>query len=314
MARVTTPPRASIATDTVGAAAPARAWAGAAVAVAVCGWGLAPVATRFAVATVSPATLLTLRFTIAAAVLAPVAARARWWRGRGELRLILAPALLGVAGYNGAVTFGVQSVSASSAGMLLATEPLLMLAFSFALAREPLARSTVAGFAVSLAGVLALSAGAGGVPGSTHDSALGLGLVLLAAACFAAYAVTLRPLAVRHGAVSATAVTTVLGVLPLVVLLPLVKPEQVTGIGAGPAAAIAGLALGSSVAAMMLWNHGVAVLGGVSAGPGLFTIPLVTFAGGTLLLGEHPGALSIGGGVLILLGVGLTLRGRRSAG
>lgn len=290
---------------------PRQTRASAAVAVAVCGWGLAPVATRFAVTTVSPATLLTARFALAAAVLLPVAARVGWSRVRGDLRLILPPALLGVAGYNGAVTFGIQSVSASSAGLLLATEPLLILLFSFMLTRDRIARSTWSGFAISLTGVVALTAQARGASATASSSAVGVALVLLAAACFAGYAVTLRPLTLRYGAVSATAVTTVVGSLPVMLLLPLAEPGQITDIGAGAAAAIIGLALGSTVVAMMLWNHGVAVLGGVSAGPALFAIPLVTVSGGTLLLDERPGARSLLGGALILLGVALTARSRR---
>src|SRR5216683_7990509 len=91
--------------------------------VAVGLWGLAPVATRAAVAHLAPLPLLVLRLGVAGLVLLPWAVPViRRLRPRSAARLIAA-GTLGLIGYNLPVTLGLQWLPASTAGLLLATEP-----------------------------------------------------------------------------------------------------------------------------------------------------------------------------------------------
>src|SRR6516162_2271002 len=90
---------------------------------AVIMWGLAPVATRAAVAHLAPLPLLTLRLIAAALVLLPWAWPVfRRLRARSASRLA-ASGLLALVGYNLLVTLGLRWLPAATAGLLLATEP-----------------------------------------------------------------------------------------------------------------------------------------------------------------------------------------------
>ena len=94
---------------------------------AVCLWGLAPVATRAAVAHLSPLPLLLIRLAVASLVLLPWAWPVfRRLRPRSAGRL-LAAGVLGLVGYNLPVTLGLRWLPAATAGLLLATEPVWVL-------------------------------------------------------------------------------------------------------------------------------------------------------------------------------------------
>ena len=95
--------------------------------IAVCLWGLAPVATRSLVSELPPLPLLTLRQLLAAGVLLPWAVPALRRIDAGDLPRLIAAGLLGMVGYNLPVTVGLQWLPASSAGLLLATEPVWVL-------------------------------------------------------------------------------------------------------------------------------------------------------------------------------------------
>ena len=95
--------------------------------VAVCLWGLAPVATRAAVGHLSPLPLLLIRLAAASLVLLPWAWPVfRRLRPRPAGRLVAA-GLLGLVGYNLPVTVGLLWLPAATAGLLLATEPVWVL-------------------------------------------------------------------------------------------------------------------------------------------------------------------------------------------
>ena len=95
--------------------------------IAVCLWGLAPVATRSLVSELAPLPLLTLRQLLAAGVLLPWAVPALRRIDARDLPRLIAAGLLGMVGYNLPVTVGLQWLPASSAGLLLATEPVWVL-------------------------------------------------------------------------------------------------------------------------------------------------------------------------------------------
>ena len=94
---------------------------------AVCLWGLAPVATRAAVAHLPVLPLLLIRLAAASLVLLPWAWPVfRRLRPRSAGRL-LAAGVLGLVGYNLPVTAGLRLLPAATAGLLLATEPVWVL-------------------------------------------------------------------------------------------------------------------------------------------------------------------------------------------
>jgi drug/metabolite transporter (DMT)-like permease len=277
--------------------------------VAVILWGLAPVATRAAVAHLSPLPLLTLRMAAATLVLLPWAVPVfRRLRPRAAARLAAA-GLLGLVGYNLPVTAGLQWLPAATAGLLLATEPVWVLVLGRVFSGERGGLRPWLGSAVALAGVAVL-AGPEAVTGAGGYRALaGIGLVLAGTLAFAAYTIVLRPLSAEFGAVPATAASTAAGSVPYLAFAGMLPGAGLGHLGAGVWAELAFLALGSTAAGMLLWN--VAVLSGGTARVSvlLYLEPVVSVLGAAVFLGERVGLVTVGGGVLILAGVAVASTG-----
>src|SRR5216683_1678684 len=276
--------------------------AGALVAVTL--WGLAPVATRAAVAHLAPLPLLVLRPWAV-----PVFRRLRP-RSAGRL---VAAGTLGLIGYNLRVTAGLQWLPASTDGLLLATEPVWVMLLGYVFLAERGGARAWLGSAVALGGVTLL-AGPAALTGSGGYRALaGAGLVLAGTLAFGAYTIVLRPLSQAYGAVPATAASTVVGTLPYLAFAGTLSAPSLAQLTPSAWGELAFLALGSSVAGMLLWNRAVLSAGSTRASMLLYLEPAVSMLGALAFLREHVRLATIAGGLLILAGVAASTT-RRSPG
>jgi drug/metabolite transporter (DMT)-like permease len=291
--------------------APARrgspGWPAASGLVAVAMWGLAPVATRALVMHLAPLPLLAVRLGAASIILLPWCGPVLRRRpGRAALARLVAAGLLGMVGYNLPVTVGLQWVPASTAGLLLATEPVWILLLGRLFLAERVPGRSWAGAAVALGGVAILAGpGALSLRSGTRELA-GAALVLLGTLLFGGYTLVIRPLSRAYGALPATAASTVAGSLPYAAFAGLVSPRQLGALPAAPWGELAFLAFGSTAAGMLLWNLAVSRLPGSQVSPLLYLEPLVSVLGAVSLLHEHVSGAMIIGGVLVLAGVGAT--------
>ena len=271
--------------------------------IAVCLWGLAPVATRSLVSELAPLPLLTLRQLLAAGVLLPWAVPAlRRIDARDRPRLIAA-GLLGMVGYNLPVTVGLQWLPASSAGLLLATEPVWVLVIGLVFLAERAGFRIVLGTGVALAGVAVIAGPAALSPGSGTRVAAGAALVLLATLAFGGYTVVLRPLSEKYGPVSATAASSVAGALPYLAPVGTIWPPRLSPPAWGE---MLFLALGSTVAGMLLWNRAIVRGGSTRISRLLYLEPVVSVLGAMVFLGERATEAVLAGGVLVIAGVLVT--------
>jgi drug/metabolite transporter (DMT)-like permease len=280
--------------------------------IAVCLWGLAPVATRALVSQLAPLALLTMRQLLAASVLLPWAVPVVRRIGARDMPRFVAAGLLGMIGYNLPVTVGLQWLPASSAGLLLATEPVWVLVISYVFFGERAGPGVLAGSGVALAGV-AVIAGPSALSSASGMRALaGVALVLLATMAFAGYTIVLRPLSETYGPVPATAVSTVAGAVPYLAFAGSVWPPRLSQ----PAwAELLFLALGSTVAGMLLWNQAIVRGGSARISRLLYLEPVVSVLGAMAFLGERATPAVLIGGVLVIAGVLIAAAGpRRSAG
>ena len=281
---------------------------------AVCMWGLAPVATRAAVAELAPLPLVVLRAIIAGLVCLPWSASVLRRLDRpGALRAVAA-GLLGMVGYNLPVALGVQWLPASTAALVLATEPVWILVLTRLFLGQRAPRWAWTGSAVALAGVAAI-AGPDAVPGGSGGRTLaGLGLVLLGTLLFGAYTIVLRPLSTVYGPRAATAISTTAGAVPYLAFAGMLTPHRLVTVPGIFWGELIFLALGSSVVGMLLWNLSVARIGSTRAGLLLFLEPLVGVTGSLAFLGEHLSSASITGGALVMAGVAVAWTAERHAG
>jgi drug/metabolite transporter (DMT)-like permease len=264
---------------------------------AVIMWGLAPVATRAVVVQFGPLPLLVLRALLAAVVLLPWAVPVL--REGPRARLAVA-GVLGMVGYNLPVAEGIHWIPASTAALILATEPVWILALGRLLAGERVAPGAWLGSAIAIGGVALI---AGPQLRSGGRVLAGMGLVLLGTVLFAGYTIALRPATARHGAAAATAASTVLGAVPYLALCPFVQLSALSGRPVTAWADLAFLAFGSTVAGMVAWNMAVGKLGSTRAGLLLFLEPCVGVTGGVVLLGEHLSGPAVVGGAVVMIGV-----------
>jgi drug/metabolite transporter (DMT)-like permease len=275
-------------------------------------WGLAPVATRAAVGELAPLPLLVLRMSVAALALLPWAMPVFRRLSRRQAARLAAAGILGMVGYTLPVTAGLRWLPASTAGLLLASEPIWVMLICRVFFAERLAARAWLGSALALAGVAVLAGPAAVTGAGGFRTLAGAGLVLAGTLSFAAYTIVLRPLSGAYGALPATAASTVAGAVPYLAFAGTVSASRLAQLPASAWGQLGFLALGSSVAGMVLWNRAIAAFGSSRASMLLYLEPVVSVSGAAVLLGEHVSLAMIGAGLLILLGVATAATAGRS--
>ena len=272
-------------------------------------WGIPYLFIKVAVdAGLAPAFVAWSRIALAAVLLVPLAWRRGALRGlSGRAGAIVAYAACEVAVPFVLIAIGERYITSSLTAILIATMPLLVALLSMRL--SPADRPTgwrLLGLVVGLGGVVALlGVDVGGRPAEL----LGAALVLLATLGYAmAPIIVSRRLADLDplGPVAASLVVATVALLPAgLATLPRTMP--------GPAAVWSILVLGIVCTALglIVFFQLIAEAGPSRASVITYVNPLVAVVIGVLVLGEHIGATSVAGLLLILGGSWLSTSGRR---
>ncbi|GMU07618.1 DMT family transporter [Corallococcus caeni] len=255
-------------------------------------------------------TLLFLRFSLAGLVLAAVmvAKGGTWPRGRVLGGLVL----LGAVGYftEGSVYFiALQHASAGLVALLLYLFPALVAVIQVALGREHLSRPRWLAVGLALCGTaLTVDPGPDAKP-------LGIALGVLSAVIYALYVLSSARVAGPAGPLAASTVVPLSAGLAFGALM-LVKgpsfPQTLGGWGA-----VAGLALLSTVVAMLTFFAGLKRIGPVNTSLLSTLEPVMAVVLGAIFLGERLSLRQGLGGLLILVAVVVLARndsGRPEAG
>jgi drug/metabolite transporter (DMT)-like permease len=253
--------------------------------------------------------VLAIRFLLAAPLLVALALAAR-----RSLRVgwPVAWRLLGLGGIGYAVQAtlffnALTRISAGLASLLLYLYPALVTAGAVALGRARLNRATVAGLALSLAGIV----GVLGLPGERLD-ALGVALGLASAGWYTGYILVgeyllrgVDPLA-ASAYVTSGAMVTFLGAAAL-------SGGQVLEATPGAYAAAAAMAVVGTALAIATFLAGMARVGSSWASIASSFEPVFTVALGVAVLGDPLGPGKVAGGLLVVAGAVLLplLGGRR---
>ncbi len=279
-------------------------------------YGTSYVAIRLAVDDVGPVTLAFLRLAIAGAILVPVYLVSRR-AGPGPPR----PAdrrtffWMGFVGFTLALAlshWGLRSSTATNAALLVATEPVALVALSPIVLGERLTRREGWGTALAVLGATIVVVN--GVPGLTVAVAphwRGDLLLLLSGVCFAAYSLFGRSVLARHPSLTVTTWSFVWG---FVTTAPLAALEW--RLGAPPVwtslAVAAVLYLGVVITGVgyLVWNWALERVTAARAAIFLNLQPLVGTLLGVAWLGDLFTGFTAGGGVLIIAGLWLALTGR----
>jgi drug/metabolite transporter (DMT)-like permease len=266
----------------------------------------------------TPFALSFWRWAVALAILLPfvwssLRQQAPLLRRHGPILLLLS--VLGVVNFNTFVYIGLRATPATNAVIMLSVTPVLIVALSFLLLRQTVARRQALGILVSLAGVLVI-VGRGDL-GALLARQVNPGDLWVLAAVFswALYSVCLRwrPAGLRP--LDFQAATMVIGVI---VLTPLygwdLAHDRVFSLNVATVGSILYLALFPSILAYIFWNRAVAELGANRAGQFLHLMPVFGAVLSMIFLGERLRAFHGAGIALIALGIWLaTVYGRQSA-
>ncbi|MBX2806788.1 MAG: DMT family transporter [Hyphomicrobiales bacterium] len=274
-------------------------------------WAGNTIAGRAIAGTVPPLTLAWLRWTIAAAIILPLA----WPHFKRDWPVIRRHwpilALLGALGFAAFISFyyvGLTMTTALNGLIINSAVPILIPLAVFVLYRETLNRSQALGIVLSLIGVVAVITK--GNPGVLARLDLNEGdLFVLAAMCvFSIYTALLRKQPKMHW-ISFGACCFITGAI---VTFPPFLSEVLTGQLVNPTfgafLAIAYVGTLPSVIAQIMYIRGVELIGGSRAGAFLHLVPLFGALLAVLFLGEELEAFHLAGFGLIVCGVWLAQR------
>ena len=280
----------------------------AAVVVTVVLWASAFVGIRAVGPSFSPGPLTLGRLAIAAVILGLVVLpRLRnlpkgreWWP-------ILAYGVMWFGGYNVALNAAEHMLDAGTAALLINVNPILVAVMAGLILKEGFPRWLIIGSLIAFAGVAVIALGSG--QRSTADVA-GVLLCLLAAALAAVSVIVQKPVLRKFPAAQATWFGIMVGAL---CCLPF-SGQLITELQAAPLPATLGLlylGIFPTAIAFTTWAYALSLIDAGRLAATTYLVPGTTILISWLVLGEIPTIWGLVGGVICLVGVGLTRRRSR---
>ncbi|GAA5190238.1 DMT family transporter [Arthrobacter sp. KNU-44] len=280
----------------------------AAVIVTVVLWASAFVGIRAVGPSFSPGSLTLGRLVVAAVALGIVALPRlkRWPKGR-EWLPIVAYGVMWFAGYNLALNAAEHMLDAGTSAMLINVSPILIAVLAGVILKEGFPRWLIIGSLVAFGGVALIALGSG--QRSTADVA-GVLLCLLAAVLAAVSVIVQKPVLRKFSAAQATWFGIMVGA---VCCLPWAG-QLVAEVQAAPLPATLGLVyLGifPTAIAFTTWAYALSLIEAGKLAATTYLVPGATILISWAVLKEIPTIWGLVGGVICLVGVGLTRRRSR---
>lgn len=278
-------------------------------------WGLNFPVLKVALHELNPMVVNAVRFPLAALVVA-VLLRAQGRRlipRHRDWPQVVALGVLGHFTYQLCFVYGLSWTLAGNAALLMATTPVWVVCLAGLLREERFSPRALCGALVTLAGTVVLVANG---PGGEADAA-GLGatlrgdlVVLAGVVIWAAYTVLIGRSVKRHGALEVTG-WTFWAASPFIFLagVPSMWTSDLGSVSAGAWAAVAYSGVLTVGLGYFAWYRAVGVIGQSRTAVYANFVPVVTFAGAWLWLGETPTAAQLGGTAVVLAGLAVARRG-----
>jgi len=279
-------------------------------------WGGTFVAGRIATAQMPASTAALWRYVLACAVLVVAAFVLERGLPRLSPRQWLGVALLGatgVAAYNLCFMWGLKTVPAGRAALIVALNPAATLAGAALFFGERLTRRNVAGILIALVGA-AVVIGRGD-PTALLRGGLGVGelTILGCVASWSAFTLVAKRLMAGLTPLAITVYASLLGTLLLAAATLVEGAALVPQATPSAWAALAFLGAFGTAVAFVWYNDGVRRLGAARAPVFINLVPVFAVVLAALLLGERVDASMVAGGALVLAGV-YTLNAPRREG
>ncbi len=273
-------------------------------------WASAFVVIRHVADDVSPGALGAGRLLVAALVVLPLVLRTGWVSPTRREWTLLAIGGVGWFGvYNLALNAGERHVDAGTAAMIIQIGPVIVALLAVPLFGERLHGWLLAGMVVGFAGVAVIARGSTSEAGA---SALGVVLVLVAAAMYAVGVLTQKVLLRRLGSVQVVFVSFLMGAvicLPFAGDLPAIVAD-----GGAELWWIVYLGVLPTAVAFTTWAYALTHTDAGALSLTTFLVPGIATLVAWLTIDEVPPSLTFVGGALAIVGVLMTRRGPRAPG
>ncbi len=253
---------------------------------AVLFWGTSFAATKTALVSFSPVTLVWLRMMVASLAFAP------FWRRiprpeyrAGDWKLLALTGLLVPCLYYLFESYAVLNTTSSQAGVISAMVPLLVAAGAWVFLGEHIGVRSAVAIIVSLAGVAALSLG-GSAQAASPNPLLGNVLEFLAMVCYAGSVLAIKHLTARYSPWFLTGMQAVWGA---VFFLPGALSLASADLGSVPPiawASVVYLGVVVTLGAFGLYNTALSMMPASRAALAINLVPAVALITGWLVLGE----------------------------
>lgn len=277
-----------------------------ALALPIISWGSAFPSIRYALSGYSPIQIATLRFVIASILLMIYAL----FKGFGfpqkrDIPMICFLSLTGVLMYHVPLNMGARTVTAGTVSLLNATAPVFTALLSIFLIGERIQARGWLGIFLSFTGaaLLAFSNETG------FSFSFGAMWILFAAFSESFYFIYQRGLLLKYGAVRLTTYVVWFGAI---MMLPfsgnLMSALRIAP--AGATAAVVYMGIFPTAIAYVLWAYDLSIFPASKVASLLYLSPVISIFLGWVWLGEKPGLLTIGGGILAILGVSFVQRSK----
>jgi drug/metabolite transporter (DMT)-like permease len=269
-------------------------------------WGIAPVFIRSLSVDLGPADALVIRYSLVSigyAIGLYIAGRNKI--AREDWPRILFISLVGIVGYNLGSAYGFELVPAGVGGIIIGTQPLLIVLTATLLSRTAPSPAAVCGLVIAFAGTALLFWN--DLIFHKDDGALALGAIyiFLSGFAWAIYVVIAKPLILKYGTYQITAITILLGTLPLLALTSTGTFRTLATMSLRNWMEMFYMVVIASLIATVTWNFAASRLSSVATGAFLYLVPLIAVVSGALILKETITLSMASGGLLILLGVGI---------
>lgn len=275
-------------------------------------WGASFIAMKIALTGFDPMVIVFGRMALCFAILLPFAGRlrAQCVPARGDFKLLVFMGLCEPCLYFVFEAKALTLTSASQAGMITATLPLMTSVAAIVLLKEKVGLRTFAGFALAVAGVVWLSAGSV-VTENAPNPVLGNILEVLAMASAVGGIITIKHLSVRYCPMYLTLFMAGMGAVFFLPALFLPGTQMPTSFPLLPSLAVIFLGTAVTLGAYFCYNYGIRVIPANQAAAFINLIPVLTALLGWSLLGEVFTTQQLMASALVLSGILLSQKNGR---